>query len=386
MSANVPETLVRHASVKRDGLKIRVMASAAYYLLRVSVDSEVVFSAGSPNSILPIDLAAPELALDGLDIYVASDLEYADERKGAADWLAVEAHRALLSGLRLSSGEAVHVGKNAVSVVLNASRELDEPLVDTVTSLARALGSAPRRSRASDVDQLPEPLRNIVVRYLSLAEGDDVTRGEILARMSKAKRREFLAAMDPLFPAINDYLGTLQPPWPEAASLLSNLAELASEIGSSRHEPFRRMERPQRVRRVPGRVRRASPPFIRSRSCRRHFMARRLSKAEKMEAAKNLGDWCLTVVRFYKEDLDRPIPGLSAMFEKVIETNVADGNLRGLEMLARDYAEMGRSGTAAQEARLDELLKKRYGRGLRERLGNDSSSHRPRPGPRTDRE
>lgn len=95
-------------------------------------------------------------------------------------------------------------------------------------------------------------------------------------------------------------------------------------------------------------------------------MARRLSKAAKMEAVKNLGDWCLTVVRFYKDELDRQIPGLSAMFEGVIETSVADGNLRGLEMLARDYAEMGRSGTAAREAQLDELLKAKYGRGLKD--------------------
>lgn len=231
MSANVPETLVRQASVKRDGLKVVVMASAAYYFLCVGVDSEVVFSVGAPNRMMFVDLEVPELALDAQRIHVASLEAQADHRERAAAWLSVESNRTLVRQLHLSSGEAVHVVQNTVDLVVNASRALDDHLLDVATALARALPSAPRRSRASDVDQLPEPLRNIVVRYVSLAEGDDVTRGEILARMSKAKRREFLAAMDPLFPAINDYLATLQPPWPEAASLLSNLAELASEIG-----------------------------------------------------------------------------------------------------------------------------------------------------------
>lgn len=207
------------------------MASAAYYLLRVRVDSEVVFSVGAPNRILFVDLEIPELALDGQCIYLAGLEVHADHRERAAGWLSIESNRALVRQLHLSSGEAVHVVQNSVDLLVNASRALDDHLLDVVTALAHALPSAPRPSRASDVDQLPESLKNVVVRYLSLAEGDDERRGEILAKMSKARRREFLAAMDPLFPAINDYLATLQPPWPEAASLLSNLAELASEIG-----------------------------------------------------------------------------------------------------------------------------------------------------------
>lgn len=166
MSANVPESLVRHASLKRDGLKVMVMASAAYYLLRVRVDSEVVFSVGAPNRILFVDLEIPELALDAQRIYLASFETQADQL--------VE-----LRFLRRSARSA------HLCVVPSLA-------FDIFARISPRLTSSPS---ASD------------------------------------RRREFLAAMDPLFPAINDYLATLQPPWPEAASLLSNLAELASEIG-----------------------------------------------------------------------------------------------------------------------------------------------------------
>lgn len=228
-TANVPEELEREARVTHNALKVSVRASASYFLVRISVRSDVVFSVGAANRVMQINQSAP--TVESLPMaYFPAGAEFEDERTRASDWLANEGNRALIIGLNLSSGEALHLLANSLSLVLSASRVIDDGLLDSVVALARSVESV-RPEPTQDLGPLPKPLRPVVLTFKHLAEADDELRGQISARMSASERQRFSAAMEPLFPSINVYLSTLSHPWPEAAITLASLAELASEIG-----------------------------------------------------------------------------------------------------------------------------------------------------------
>lgn len=99
------------------------------------------------------------------------------------------------------------------------------------TRIARAVRVPAIDAPAHGLDQLPESLRDAVVWFASLAESDDEKRGQAVSRMSRAARKQFLKAMEPLLPCHEHMPGRVSARGPLAArDRLSRLAELASEL------------------------------------------------------------------------------------------------------------------------------------------------------------
>lgn len=92
-------------------------------------------------------------------------------------------------------------------------------------------------------------------------------------------------------------------------------------------------------------------------------MAKTLSQEEKAAAVKEMGEWCLTILDFQKAGF---LPELFQKAQDAVARTMAAQNLRGMRMIAHDMAEMGQSGTRAQTAELDALLRRKHGRGFAE--------------------
>lgn len=87
-------------------------------------------------------------------------------------------------------------------------------------------------------------------------------------------------------------------------------------------------------------------------------MAKSTSTDRRAELQR-LRDWCLIVFTFESTDEQ-----LNARMVRDADKAVESGNLRGLRMLAKDGAEMASFLPEGKRAQLDEILRRRTGRGL----------------------
>jgi len=97
-------------------------------------------------------------------------------------------------------------------------------------------------------------------------------------------------------------------------------------------------------------------------------MAKKDSRDQLGEATE-LRDWCLAILGFFGE-LEPSSPFL-AQYLQAIEAGFEGRDLRGLRIVAKDFAEWARDLPADQQSKLEQLLVPRFGRGLRSEAQKD---------------
>jgi hypothetical protein len=134
-----------------------------------------------------------------------------------------------IEGLRLATGESLHVCASRLTVYLRpTSRQRILDAVAAAIALADRLPAA--TTTKVDFSDLPVQLASLVPLAKRWALSDDVDRGERVNQASSRNLQRLVRVVGPLFGAVNAYLDSFgEAPMPESATALCALAECAAE-------------------------------------------------------------------------------------------------------------------------------------------------------------
>ena len=163
------------------------------------------------------------------------DAEHSEQLQ---DWLGLPENARLLDGFQLSRRESLQVYRNAVVVIFEPGKAIEEVLAKTI-ALADSL---PRRvvelrpgcflvdGLTLDPSRLPDDLRHLVPCVRKWSIGDDVERQEKLQRAQREDKARLVREVRPYLKTIDGYISS--EPLRDEAILLSNLALAVAELGS----------------------------------------------------------------------------------------------------------------------------------------------------------
>lgn len=183
------------------------------------------FSVNNPDRVAIQDHHRREVA--GLKL-----AHWPDQPAILDQWLS--GNESQLRALALTTDERMEVFADGLSVTLrpaHATPDFVHRLIALAESLPRESPEEASEEASAKTQLLPENLRPLAKWLDRWAIGDDVQRGEAIRTASSKELLKLCHRVEPLLPAINDYLqGLGDLPHPEAAVNLMWLAETVAEI------------------------------------------------------------------------------------------------------------------------------------------------------------
>jgi hypothetical protein len=220
-----PGEIFRHKlNITFAGCKVTLYANRKFVAANIPANLDVeVFSANRRDKIITLKRSTLELpGFPSLPVFSGSS---GDELK---DLLRSKAVSRVLRALGLGEAESLHVYRGGLLFYFQP--ESSERLLSAVEALCRFAQELPAFTEDVSVEDLPPALKQLSAWLREWAISDDELRSEMLEQKSPEELKKFIAAVEPEFEAIDDYLSSFgDEPLSEAAIALNSLAECAAE-------------------------------------------------------------------------------------------------------------------------------------------------------------
>lgn len=135
--------------------------------------------------------------------------------------------------LNFDINEGLTVYRNSLQLTLKQDRQI-LPEIDVFIKIKSLIElNFPDETEEVDYSGLPSDLRQILIKFRSLAISDDFDRGEVIHELSAGQRRDLIKLIEPKLEEINLFLDTFaDKQLTEAAIRLQCLAELTIELAN----------------------------------------------------------------------------------------------------------------------------------------------------------
>jgi hypothetical protein len=156
---------------------------------------------------------------------------FTDNSKDDQVQLCINLLKDYLISLNFDLNEGLTVYRNSLQLILKQDRQIlpEIEIFKKIKSLIRL--NFPDETEEIDYSDLPTDLRQILLKFGSLAISDDFERGEKIQILTKEQRTDFFETLEPKLENINSFLDTFSDkPLTEGAIRLQNLAELLIEL------------------------------------------------------------------------------------------------------------------------------------------------------------
>ena len=136
-----------------------------------------------------------------------------------------------LKSLQFDNNEGLTVYGNSLQLTLKPGRQL-LPEIEACKKIKSLIElNFPDKTSEADYSDLPTDLRQILLKYETLAISDDFERDELIGELSTKQRNDLIKSIEPKLEEINLFLDTFgDKPLTEGAIGLQCLAELTIEL------------------------------------------------------------------------------------------------------------------------------------------------------------
>jgi hypothetical protein len=221
----LPGDMFRHkVAIDFAGHRVSLLANGEFVVVEIRRDLDVgVLSINRRDKIFQLKRSSFEaIGFPSLPIFT-------DGTSGSLrQFLASPSLTQTLSVLCLEESESLHIYGNGFLLYFKPE-SVDEAL-QAVEALCRFIEKLPSIDDSVNLDGLPPEFKDLARFIREWAVTDDELRTEMLEQKSEAALREFVSAVEPYTPSINEYLDSFREgALPEAATTLGTLAECATE-------------------------------------------------------------------------------------------------------------------------------------------------------------
>jgi hypothetical protein len=221
----LPGDIFRHKlGITVAGHKVTLRANAEFVVAEIPADIDVeLVSINRRDKLFQLketSLRVPDFP--ELKVFSRSSSEDIKE------FLGLPSLRQALGKLRLKQAESLHIYRNGP--VLYSQPESSEEILQAVEAVCDLVEKLPPLDDTAELNTLPREFKKLFPLMRTWAISDDELKSEILERKSRKELAEFVAAVEPYFPAINEYLDSFgDRAHSEAAVALGRLAECAAD-------------------------------------------------------------------------------------------------------------------------------------------------------------
>lgn len=203
--------------------KLKIWVFTDTFKLETPLKTSLLFSINYPDKVC---LANKRLQnSDGVGTV------FTDNSKNDKVQSCMELLNADLKSLLLNKNEGMTVYRNSLQLILRHDRQII-PEVEICKKLKSLIEiNFPDKDNKTDYSDLPNELREILVKYQTFAITDDFERDELIEGISTRQRYDLIKSIEPKLGAINSYLDNFgDKPLTEGAIGLQCLAELIIEL------------------------------------------------------------------------------------------------------------------------------------------------------------
>ena len=203
--------------------KFKIWVFTATFKLEMPLKTCLLFSINIPDKIC---LANKRLKNAGGLETVFTDNSNDERVKSCIELLNID-----LKSLLLDKTEGLSVYRNSLQLILRHDRQLIQEIKICKKLKSLIETNFPDKDNKSDYSDLPIELKQILLKYETLAITDDFERDELIEGLSTKQRNNLIKAIEPKLEAINSFLDTFgDKPLTEGAIGLQCLAELTIEL------------------------------------------------------------------------------------------------------------------------------------------------------------
>ncbi len=191
--------------------------------VEMPLTTSLLFSINVPDKICFADKYLMEI--DGIGKI------YTDNSKNDQILNCIELLKDRLKTLDFDNNEGLTVYRNSLQLTLRHNRQLLFE-IDVCKKFKTIIElNFPDKAAGTDYSDLPNDLRQILLRFKNLAVTNDFERDELIEGLSKKQRKDVIKVIEPKFEEIKLFLDTFSDKrLPEGAIGLQCLAELTIEL------------------------------------------------------------------------------------------------------------------------------------------------------------
>lgn len=209
--------------------KYKILAFTDRIKIETQLDTSLLFSINIPDKVCLANKLLEEISGIGKI--------FTDNSKDEQIHSCIRLLKDDLKSLNFDSNEGLAVYRNSLQLTLKQDRQI-LPEIEACKKIKSIIElSFPYEANDIDYSDLPTDLKQIVIKFGTLAISDDFERDEKTQELTKKQRTDFIEALEPKLEEINSFLDTFgDKPLNDGAIRLQSLAELLIELTNNREK------------------------------------------------------------------------------------------------------------------------------------------------------